>query len=269
MNSLIEMFAIQSWGPVITALLLPPVPFLVLLLLGAMLLWRGRGLGWLCVILSLAGLWLTQCEGTGQVLARTLKVPSALSDAAISALLKDVQSKQGVSIAVLGAGTQPYAPEYGMANLSPSSIERLRYGMWLARRTGAPIGFSGGIAWGRSNDETPEATVAARIAEQEFGRKLQWIDVFAKDTGESASRVVALLRKAGIKKVIVVTHGWHMARARQAFEAAAKGDIEVIAAPVGLRPNSQVGALRWLPSLGGAEAVRLALREWLGALSGT
>lgn len=270
MNSLFEMLALQSWKPVVTALLLPPVPFLILLLLGAMLLWRQRGLGWLCIILGVVGLWLAQCEGTGQTLNRLLlRVPPALSDEAISALRKDTQSRQNVNIAVLGAHTETYAPEYGVSNLSPLSIERLRYGIWLSKRTGVPLGFSGGTPRGHDEDGTPEATIAARSAEQEFGRKLQWAEIYSKDTHESAARSIALLRQAGVRKVIVVTHGWHMARAQRAFEAAAKGDIEVIAAPMGLSKGSHVGAMRWIPSLDGAQSVRQALQECLGALSGT
>lgn len=270
MNSLLEMFAQQSWVPVMTAFILPPVPFLIFLLMAATLLWRKRGLGWLCLLFGVAGLWFAQCEGTGQILAKVLlKVPPALSDEAISALRKDVQAKQNVSIAVLGAGAEAFAPEYGVANLSPSSIERLRYGIWLSKRTGVPLGFSGGIARGQDEDAMPEASVAARIAGQEFGRKLQWTEIYARDTHENAERCIALLRQAGVKKVIIVTHGWHMPRAQRDFTAAARADIEVIAAPMGLSKGSQVGAMRWIPSMSGAHSVRVALLEWLGALSGT
>ena len=52
MNGLFELLGIQAWKPVLTALILPPVPFLVLLLVGARLILPRRGLGWFLIVLS-------------------------------------------------------------------------------------------------------------------------------------------------------------------------------------------------------------------------
>lgn len=270
MNSLIELLSLESSLPIVTALLLPPVPFLLLMLLGAFMLWRQYGLGWLLVIVGCVGLWLSQCEGTGRVLSTLLqKQPPALSEEAISALGNEQRSTQQLGIAVLGTGTEPYAPEYGMSNLAPSSVERLRYGIWLSKRTGIPIGFTGSFMRGHRADGTPEANIAARIAEKEFGRKLQWTEIRAQGTRENAFRSVALLREAGVRKIIVVTHGWHMTRAVRYLEEAARGDIKIIAAPMGLSHGSQTGLRRWLPSDNGAQQVRSVLQEGLGVFSGT
>ncbi len=48
------------------------------------------------------------------------------------------------AIVILGGGTRRYAPEYGGATLSTLSLERVRYGARLARRTGLPVLVSGG-----------------------------------------------------------------------------------------------------------------------------
>jgi hypothetical protein len=53
-NGLFVMLGIETWKPLLTALLLPPVPFLLLLLLGARLLLPSRGLGWLVILFSVA-----------------------------------------------------------------------------------------------------------------------------------------------------------------------------------------------------------------------
>ena len=69
-----------SWKPIVTALLLPPVPFLVLILLGARLLLPRRGLGWLVILIGVAGIWLAGCAGAAQWIDQfALKPPRELS----------------------------------------------------------------------------------------------------------------------------------------------------------------------------------------------
>lgn len=270
MNPLADTVALQSWKPVLTALVLPPLPFLLLLLLAALLLWRRRGLGWLITCLSLGGLWLSHCEVTANALQWVMHKPIApLSDTRLTELRREVLAKKKLAIVVMGAGIEPYAPEYGMANLTALSLERLRYGLWLAKRIGAPLGYSGGIPWGGSFDDSNESAVASRIASTDFGRSLQWTEPHAKDTAESALRSIRLLREGGVQTVIVVTHGWHMPRALSEFELAAGGDMTLIPAPMGLGTHTRSAAMQWLPSQEGAIRVRLLLREALGGISGT
>ena len=75
MNSLIAFLGIESWKPLITALLMPPVPFLVMALVGARtILWR-RGVGWTLVLLSCTGLWLTSTTAFGEWFTRLALLP--------------------------------------------------------------------------------------------------------------------------------------------------------------------------------------------------
>jgi len=266
LNSLFLFLGIESWKPVLTALLLPPVPLLVLLLIGARLILPRRGLGWFVIILSVALLWFSNCAGTAQVLSQfVLHPPAALSSDRIKEL--KAQSKESTAILVLGGGLEPYAPEYGVSNLNSYSLERLRYGLWLSRETGLPVGFSGGIGWGQV-DGTPEARVASQVAAAEFGRPLKWIEENSRDTRENAARSVPLMRKTGIKHIVLVTHGWHMPRSMAAFEAAAGGDMRIEAAPMGLAQRTALPALEWIPTSEGTQRVRAVLRELLGRLAG-
>src|SRR5438552_8849248 len=176
MNSLLTLLGIEAWKPALTALLLPPVPWIVLSLVGARtILWR-RGIGWLLVLLSAAGLWFCSTTVFGEWLTRVALTPAPpLGAEAIAELRKAVAQREPVAIVVLGAGRESRAPEYGISNLSPTSLERLRYGLWLSRETGAPVAFSGGV--GYEGDEGPaEAQVASRIAEREFLRPLRWVE---------------------------------------------------------------------------------------------
>jgi uncharacterized SAM-binding protein YcdF (DUF218 family) len=266
LNSLLIFFGIESWKPVLTALLLPPVPLLVMMLIGARLILPRRGLGWLVILTSVAMLWFSACTGTAQVLSRfVLHPPAALSVDRIKELKS--QAKSPIAIMVLGGGLEPYAPEYGVSNLRYRSLERLRYGLWLGRETGLPVGFSGGVGWAQP-EGMPEARIASQIAASEFGRPLKWIEESSRDTHENAGRSVALLRKAGIKHIVLVTSGWHMPRARAAFEAAAAGEMRIEAAPMGLAQNTEVPSLMWIPTGDGAIDVRAILRELLGRVAG-
>ncbi len=269
MNGLFEMLGIQAWKPILTALVLPPVPFLVLLLVGARLILPRRGLGWFLIVLSVAGLWLSHCTGAGRFLEQTLvRVPPALSLDRVAALKADTPGKARTAIIVLGGGIEPYAPEYGVSNLRWPSLERLRYGLWLARETGIAVGFSGGAGWA-AGPSLPEAQAAARVAAQEFKLPLRWTEEHSRDTRENARLTLPLLQRAGITHVLVVTHGVHMPRAQRAFEeAAARTGITIEAAPMGLAARAEAPMFDWLPTSTGHRRVTLALREWLGRLMG-
>jgi uncharacterized SAM-binding protein YcdF (DUF218 family) len=273
LNDLLLHYGWVSWKPVLTALLLPPVPLLVLMLLGATLARRRALWSWLLLLAGAAGIWLSSTTAVGERLQRQVLHPSrALS-------LQDLQQLQAprrgagpptTAIVVLGAGREGYAPEYGAPNLPPLAMERLRYGLWLARETSLPLAFSGGIGHAQA-DGRAEAEVAALIAARDFDRPLKWIETGSRDTRENAAASVATLRAAGVTRIVVVTHGWHMRRSLRAFEqaiAASGGGITLQAAPMGLARVESAGALRWLPSNDGFSATRNALREYLGLLAG-
>jgi len=263
-NSLFASLGIESWKPIAAALLLPPVPLLLLVLVGARLLLPRRGLGWLVIVGSVALLWLSACTGAAQLLSRTmLPPPPALSFDRIRELRAEAAAKKPVAIVVLGAGSEPFAPEYGVSSLQAPSLERLRYGIWLANQTGAPLAFSGGVGWAQQGS-TSEARVAAKIAAEEFGRPLRWVEDDSRDTRENAAKTIALLKPAGIQHIVLVTHGYHMRRALRAFSAAAGTAMQIDAAPMGLARGLVAPALEWLPSTGGFRDVRELLRELAG-----
>ncbi len=271
-NDLFLILGIESWKPVLSSLLLPPVPLLLLTLVGArMILWR-RGWGWLVVLAATAGIWLGACSAVGEWLQRSLLAPPpALSAERISALRQVMGARPAVAIVVLGGGRESTAPEYGVASLSPLALERLRFGIWLGRQTGAPLMFSGGLGHAAESGAS-EAEVAQQIATREFGRSLRWVESRSRDTRENAQFAVALLHEHKIDHVVVVTHGWHMPRALRAFEAAARrggASWQLVPAPMGLSPRVERPTLRWVPSSEGFLLVRAVLREkigwWLGA----
>ena len=265
---MLALLGIESWKPVLSALVLPPVPLLLLMLIGARLILPRRGLGWFVILLSVAGIWLSACTGSAALLSQfALHPPPALSADRIQEIKAEGQAKQPIAIIVLGGGVEALAPEYGVSNLSGPSLERLRFGLWLGRETLLPVGFSGGIGWAQT-DAKPEAQIAAQIGAAEFGRPLKWIEDNSRDTRENALRTIALLKPQGIRHILLVTNGYHMPRALRDFQAAAGPDIRVEAAPMGLARRNLLPSLAWIPTMEGFDDVRHVSRELLARVAG-
>lgn len=267
MNSLFVLFGIESWKHLVGALMLPPVPLLALILIGTWRLARRRRVGASLVIAAVLLGWLSACSGTGYLLSRFwLKPPGALEPQRIEKLRTEAAKKR-TGIVILGGGSEEFAPEYGASNLSHQSLERLRYGIWLARATSLPLAFSGGVGWGQSGGQS-EAEVAERIARDEFGIALRWAERESRDTRENAARSVGIARQAGIDHLIIVTHDWHMPRALRAFRRAADGALTIEPAPLGLAERQQMPSRPWLPSTEGLTHVRQVLHELIGLAAG-
>ena len=270
MNELLATLGLSSLKPLATALLLPPVPWIVLLLVAAWVAGRRRVTGLALAGVSAALLWLSGSAAVGEALGRwLLEPPRALGEADIAALRREASAQPGrTAIVVLGGGREALAPEYGMSNLTPPAMQRLRYGLWLSRATGLPVAFSGGVGHAGVG-EASEAETAARIAEREFRQPLRWVESQSRDTRENAAYTLALLAPQGVRRLVVVTDGWHMPRSLRAFRAAAAPrGVEVIAAPMGMGAAVDHPVLRWAPTSEGLVRVRNVVREWLGTMAG-
>lgn len=267
MNDLFVTFGIESWKGTLEALVMPPVPFLLLVLVGARLMFRNRLLAWGLVLAGCLGVWLSATWITADALANTLLPPAR----AISrSELAEIRRAPDTAIVVLGGGRLALAPEYGVSDLNTVSLERLRYGLWLARETSLPVAFSGGI--GHGGDPGPsEAEIAARVAERDFRTRLRWTETASRDTTENARRTLTLLHEDGIRRVVLVTHALHMPRAVDAFERATQRTglaLQVLPAPMALPTSGPLQLGDWLPNAGAFARTRYVLHEWLGRLMG-
>ncbi|MGH6647468.1 YdcF family protein [Aquabacterium sp.] len=285
-----------AWKPLIGALLLPPVPWLVLVLVGARLILPRRNLGFFILLLGVVGLWMGSCSGTALWLQdQVLRPPPALLGETQDRLTAEgrayaqrvaLATRQGrtppspsVGIMVLGAGLVPRAPEYGVADLPHYFAERLRYGVWLGRQTGWPVGASGGVGWAQKEVQIgpAEAEVAGRVAQLAYGVPLRWIEKSSVDTRGNAAASVAMLADQGVTEIVLVTDAFHMPRARRAFEQAAaawaaragKPVPTITPAPMKFWGKDANPVLAWMPSGAGMANVRMACHEWLGLLAGS
>ena len=247
--------------PVLTALALPPVSLLLPALLGLLLAWCNRKRSGLTLAtVSVLLLALLSCHGSAVWLARTILpqfTPLAVAD---------LKARQVQAIVILGGDVLPVAPEYGHGQPSAATAARLRYGAWLARQSGLPLAFTGGLGWGaHSTQAEAEAEVAARALQQDYGLALRWRESQSRDTAGNARLTAPLLRQAGVQRIALVTHAWHMPRAMLAFEQAG---LAVTPAPMGYVLPAQGELLEWLPSAQGLQASRQVLREWLALAVG-
>jgi uncharacterized SAM-binding protein YcdF (DUF218 family) len=250
--------------PLLSTLALPPAGPLLLLALSAWLVWPDRartvrrrvGLTLLCV--SSLALWLLSCHAVAVWLSQTLlPQTTALPPDRIAQLR--LQGAQAV--VVLGGGVLREAPEYSQAQPNATTAERLRYGLKISRESGLPLGFAGGIGWAAAGqkDQPSEAQAALALA-QDYRQNIRWIDAQSRDTAENAYQMRTLMSQDQIRRIVLVTHAWHMPRSQAHFE---KAGFEVMAAPMGfVRPRTRP-ALEWLPSARGLMASQEVLREWL------
>ena len=242
--------------PILGALALPPGGPLLLALAGLALVRRHRRAGTWLATLAIAALFALSCNGVAVALARGLLPQVAVAQA------QDLQRVQ--AIVVLGGGVLPDSPEFGSAQLKPYAFGRLRYGAWLARRSGKPLAYAGGQGWGAvGTQQEPEAQVAQRAMQDDHGPSLRWLDDRSRDTRENANNLAIAMRPDGIRRIALVTDSWHMPRAMRYFRAAG---FEVLPAPTNFPQREENPVLEWLPSAEGLLLTRKVLHEWLGLL---
>ena len=236
----------------LTALILPPTGPLLLALGGLWLAtaqnrrWRTGGL-WLAS-LSLLGLLVLSIPVVGRALMAPLEPHPPIS----RAQLQRVQA-----IVILGGGSYSGASEYGDDTVGPATLERLRYGARLARASRLPLLVTAGApSGGRAEGE-----LMSEVLESEFGVKVRWVEAASRDTAENASLSAPLLKAAGISRIALLSHGWHLPRAIPLFE---NQGFEVTPAPMGFSAAPSAGWAEMLPQDLGTS--REALHEYLGLL---
>lgn len=269
MNAWLQSIGLAHWKIVAVPLLLPPIPFVLLMLLGAALLRRSRLVGWTTLLSGTAALYLSLTPIGGDWATEALLDPP-LPVRQPTTLAEPPPPQGRTWIVVLGGGRTPWA-EYPQASLSAISMERLRYGIWLSREIKAPVFFSGGLGPGSLGGPT-EAALAVRIARDEFRFDIAATESRSSDTRTNAAYTTRALGGPDLGRLVLVTHQSHMPRALRHFvrERDRLGlGHEIVAAPMGVhehRPDRTIGD--YLPAPEGFLSFRYAVREWLGILAG-
>lgn len=244
----------MSWflTNLISAFLLPPLNLLLLAVTG-LLLWHKRPrIARALMSASIALLWLLSTPFVADTLLQSLEgsPPSSLADA---------KPKLG-AIVVLGGGTYFNAPEFGGDTVSNTSLQRLRYAAKLYRETALPILVSGGKPLGNT---LSEAEQMRRVLEDEFQVPVQWVESESNNTAENALYSFKQLQLAGITRIYLVTHAWHMPRAARAFKAAG---FTVIPAPTAYITRYRTNLLAFLPRATALRDSAIFMHEAIGLL---
>lgn len=236
------------WKQLLRNLVLPPTGPLILALAG--LIWamsasRRRLALALCTVGVLL-LWAFSIPIVADVLMRSVERYPALD------LSKPVQAQ---AVVILGGGVRPDAPEDG-GHPAPSSttLQRLVYGARVARVTGLPVLVTGSRA---------EAAAMSESLERDLSVTPRWVESHSRDTRQNAEKSAAILERAGVHKVILVTSSEHMARSVTEFQLVG---LEVVPAPAEMWTRRDHGMLVWVPNADALVRSQRAMYEVLGRI---
>jgi len=199
-----------------------------------------------------------------------------VSDALMRAVMVDTAQPAGVrpqAIVVLGGGRVLALDGAGKvieAYPSPYTLERMLTGARLQKHTGLPLLVAGGNPDGRG---WPEGAVMRDFLVRDFGVPVRWVEEASRNTVENAIFSAQLLRTAGVHTVYLVTHDFHMRRARLLFEAQGLTVVPfnaqqpmVTQAPVGPVAPAQFSVRELVPTMSGLTGSFLACNESAGLL---
>lgn len=237
-------------GKILAALFFPPGIFILLALLCALLVHKGRKKAASAIALASAILLYTLSTPlVSGLLALPLenKYPPLLFQS-------DAQA-----IVVLGGGFLELSPEYGAGALAADSEKRAVYGMELSRAYGLPLLYSGGAAYDSKLPGT--AAEAAGRLWRSLGLAADRItlETASLDTRGNARGVAEV---AGEGPFILVTTAMHMARSVLSFERAG---VKVYPAPTDYRvKRTSLTFSDFLPDAYSLDTSRFALHEYVG-----
>lgn len=231
----------------VAAFLLPPFSLLLAGAAGVLLLKRRRRLGKGLIVACLAGLWLLSTPIVAGRLLGSL-VPEHVP----------VSGGEADAIVILGGGRIKDSLEYGGDTLKHFTLERVRYGALLARRWDKPVLVTGGTPEG---DGVAEGQLMRAALENEFRVPVRWVEDRSRNTRENARFSAQMLREAGIRRIYLVTHVWHLPRAIPEFEAEG---FTVVPAGTGHKRPGDLEVFDFLPNAQALHASYLASHEWLG-----
>lgn len=232
----------------IGALLSPLGIVLIILLVAVLVAWRRPLVAWRPVALALIVLYPLSTPFVANQLLWWIEpaVPNPAAD------------RSGLAIVVLGGGTYFNAPEYGGDTVKARTLARLRYAAHLYRTLKKPVLVTGGAP---ERSPVPEGDLMKQVMERDFGVPVQWVEKSSNNTWENAQLSQRMLKPAGIDRIYLVTHAWHMRRARVAFEHAG---FTVIPAPTGYTTSFRPTLIDFLPDAPALDDSGRFFREGIG-----
>ena len=229
----------------VVALVLPPAGPLLLIAGGLLAQRRAKRLG-----VPLAWLGVTAMLILSRPVVST-GLTLLMDDAPV---FEPRKTSTAEAIVIPGGGMRQAAGEYGGDTMNCLTLERVRYGAWIAQRTGLPILVTGGYGF----DGPPEAQVMRQALEKEFKIPVRWVEGTSRNTHENAILSAKVLRESGVRRIVLVSHAVDIRRARSEFE---KAGFEVIPAPTVVPRLSLDSYKELLPDAAALQSSTLVLYE--------
>jgi uncharacterized SAM-binding protein YcdF (DUF218 family) len=104
----------------------------------------------------------------------------------------------------------------------------------------------------------------ANALRSDYGIEARWLEPRSANTAQNAIFSSEILRSAGIRRVILVTHAWHMKRARAAFLG---NGISVLPGPTAFYgpAGEEDTLLRFVPHVRSLRMSGFAMHEIIGS----
>ena len=238
-------FSLLNW---IEILLLPPGLLLPFLILAAYWYRRRKVLAIYSLTSGLFLILILSMPAMARSLIKDLQIHEPIDLAAIA-------EQENMIMVVLGGGRYANAPEYNNQDqISPATLERIRYAANLNKELNLPMVLSGGR---RNADSTPEAVMMNKVLVDEYKILPVYLEVNAANTHQQAIEVKKLLEDETVTYLVLVTHAWHMRRAEHEFRYQG---FDVIPAPMGYLATGEYN-INYIPSAAAMAISARALHE--------
>lgn len=235
---------------VLLSMALPPICFLYLTIFGLLMAKRHRRSGRVLACIGLVCLTALSLPvvATSMILGLESNLPTTPPPDAMPQAI----------VILSGDMTRIADPPFVSPGLL--TLDRLRAGAALQRRTGLPVLVTGGIL---QDDRPPIAGVMADSLRDDFNVPVTWVEPASADTWENAAFSAAILKKQNIRSIYVVTQGWHMRRALLAFR---QTGLIVTAAPTSVDAPLDYILSDFVPRASAWGLSYFALHEWIGCV---
>ncbi|WP_163835449.1 YdcF family protein [Spartinivicinus ruber] len=239
----------------IKLLVLPPGINLVLLLFVGVLWFKRRTMSLLLLAFTFL---LTYCLATPFVASKLLQHLEAEFEPLNISERDQIKAE---AIVVLGAGRHSQAAEFsGKDAPSAFGLERMLYAAHLVKQLQLPLAVAGGAVFDPKMES--EASIMSRYFLEYFHIITRWQEGSSRNTWENAINSGKTFGK-DVSTILLVTHSWHMKRAKACFE---KAGFTVIPAPTRFSSDSLPVALNLIPSANALSKSTYALHEYIGFL---
>jgi uncharacterized SAM-binding protein YcdF (DUF218 family) len=213
------------------------------------------GLGFLCrrryrpalVLLAFGACWLWLCATPAMAMCLRDRLEHHYPQRDASTYAK------ADAIVILGGGALPPSGSDWDADDAYSLATRIGFGLQLFRDARA------GVILVSGNDQAQR--MARRLLQQGVPASALQTECVSRNTHENAEFSAAMLKRAGLSRILLVTSGFHMPRAAAAF---VKQGLEVIPAPAYDPTYPSWQAHSWWPRRSALHLSGHCLREFAG-----